>query len=162
MVDLEKKSYLQILFVLSFLILISALTIQYIFGYQPCKLCIIERIPYGLAIIIITLNYIFKKDQIFYTILLLLVFSFSIIISIYHFGIEQGFIEESAVCASKNIDLMNKEQVLNSLKELNISCKDVAFRIFGLSLTTYNIFVSILMFVISIKIFLLNNNDIKK
>jgi disulfide bond formation protein DsbB len=57
---------------------------------------------------------------------------------------------------------MTKEQVLNSLKELNISCKDVAFRIFGLSLTTYNIFVSILMFVISIKIFLLNNNDIKK
>ena len=57
---------------------------------------------------------------------------------------------------------MTKEQVLNSLKELNISCKDVAFRIFGLSLTTYNIFVSILMFAISIKIFLLNNNDIKK
>src|SRR6056300_1023420 len=156
MVDLGKKSYLQILFFLSFLILISALTIQYIFGYQPCNLCIIERIPYGLAIIILTLN------QIFYTILLLLVFSFSIIISVYHFGIEQGFIEESAVCASKNIDLMTKEQVLNSLKELNISCKDVAFRIFGLSLTTYNIFVSILMFVISIKIFLLNNNDIKK
>jgi disulfide bond formation protein DsbB len=162
MVDLGKKNYLQILFFLSFLILISALTIQYIFGYQPCNLCIIERIPYGLAIIILTLNYIFKKDQIFYTILLLLVFSFSIIISIYHFGIEQGFVEESAVCASKNIDLMTKEQVLNSLKELNISCKDVAFRIFGLSLTTYNIFVSILMFVISIKIFLLNNNDIKK
>ena len=162
MVDLEKKNYLQILFFLSILILISALTIQYIFGYQPCNLCIIERIPYELAIIILTLNYIFKKDQIFYTILLLLVFSFSIIISVYHFGIEQGFIEESAVCASQNIDLMTKEQVLNSLKELNISCKDVAFRIFGLSLTTYNIFVSILMFIISIKIFLLNNNDIKK
>jgi disulfide bond formation protein DsbB len=162
MVDLGKKSYLQILFFLSFLILISALTIQYVFGYHPCNLCIIERIPYGLAIIILTLNYIFKKDQIFYTILLLLVFSFSIIISVYHFGIEQGFIEESAVCGSKNINLMTKEQVLNSLKELNISCKDVAFRIFGLSLTTYNIFVSILMFIISIKIFLLNNNDIKK
>jgi disulfide bond formation protein DsbB len=162
MVDLEKKSYLQILFFLSFLILISALTIQYVFGYQPCNLCIIERIPYGLAIIILTLNYIFKKDLIFYTILLLLVFSFSIIISVYHFGIEQGFIEESAVCASKNVNLMTKEQVLNSLKELNIGCKDVTFKIFGLSLTTYNILISILMFAISIKIFLLNNNDIKK
>ena len=71
-------------------------------------------------------------------------------------------ITQNLMCASKNIDLMTKEQVLNSLKELNTSCKDVAFRIFGLSLTTYNILVSILMFVISIKIFLLNNNDIKK
>jgi disulfide bond formation protein DsbB len=70
----------------------------------------LREIPYGLAIIILTLNYIFKKDQIFYTILVVIGFSFSIIISVYHFGIEQGFIEESAVCASKNIDLMTKEQ----------------------------------------------------
>ena len=163
MVDLGKKSYLQILFFLSFLILISALTIQYIFGYQPCNLCIIERIPYGLAIIILILNHLFKKDQLFYTILLILVFSFSIIISVYHFGIEQGFIEESTVCASQNIDLMTKEQILNSLKELNISCKNVAFRIFGLSLTTYNLFASVLMLIMSLKILSLNNNhDIKK
>ena len=163
MVDLGKKSYLQILFFLSFLILISALTIQYILGYQPCNLCIIERIPYGLAIIILILNHLFKKDQLFYTILLILVFSFSIIISVYHFGIEQGFIEESTVCASQNIDLMTKEQILNSLKELNISCKNVAFRIFGLSLTTYNLFASILMLIMSLKILSLNSNhDIKK
>ena len=163
MVDLGKKSYLQILFFLSFLILISALTIQYIFGYQPCNLCIIERIPYGLAIIILILNNFFKKDQLFHNILLILVFSFSIIISVYHFGIEQGFIEESTVCASQNIDLMTREQILNSLKELNISCKNVAFRIFGLSLTTYNIFASILMLIISLKILSLNSNhDIKK
>ena len=162
MFSLTKQHYLQILFALSCLILLSALIFEYVLGYQPCNLCIIERIPYGLAIIILILNHLFKKDQLFYTILLILVFSFSIIISVYHFGIEQGFIEESTVCASQNIDLMTKEQILNSLKELNISCKNVAFRIFGLSLTTYNIFVSILMFVISIKTFLLNNNDIKK
>src|SRR6056300_319311 len=162
MFSLTKQHYLRILFTLSCLILLSALIIEYVLGYQPCNLCIIERIPYGLAIIILILNNFFKKDQLFHNILLILVFLFSIIISVYHFGIEQGFVEESTVCASKNINLMTKEQVLNSLKELNISCKDVAFRIFGLSLTTYNIFVSILMFIISIKIFLLNKNDIKK
>jgi len=163
MFSLKKQHYLQILFALSCLILLSALIVEYVLGYQPCNLCIIERIPYGLAIIILILNHLFKKDQLFYTILLILVFSFSIIISVYHFGIEQGFIEESTVCASQNIDLMTKEQILNSLKELNISCKNVAFRIFGLSLTTYNLFASVLMLIMSLKILSLNNNhDIKK
>ena len=157
MSNLKKKNYLQILFILSILILSSALIIEYGFGYQPCNLCKIERIPYGLAIIILVLNNIFRKDQSFYGVLLMLIFSFSIIISVYHFGIEQGLIEESKVCASKNLNLLTKEDVLNSLKELNISCKDVAFRIFGLSLTTYNIFTSIIMLFISIKIFKLNN-----
>ena len=163
MFSLTKQHYLQILFALSCLILLSALIVEYVLGYQPCNLCIIERIPYGLAIIILILNHLFKKDQLFYTILLILVFSFSIIISVYHFGIEQGFIEESTVCASQNIDLMTKEQILNSLKELNISCKNVAFRIFGLSLTTYNLFASVLMLIMSLKVLSLNNNhDIKK
>jgi len=157
MSNLKKENYLQILFILSILILSSALIIEYGFGYQPCNLCKIERIPYGLAILILVLNYIFRKDQSFYCVLLILIFSFSIIISVYHFGIEQGLIEESKVCASKNLNLLTKEDVLNSLKELNISCKDVAFRIFGLSLTTYNIFTSIIMLFISIKIFKLNN-----
>ena len=71
--------------------------------------------------------------------------------------------EESTVCASQNIDLMTREQILNSLKELNISCKNVAFRIFGLSLTTYNLFASVLMLIMSLKILsLTNNHDIKK
>ena len=157
MSNLKKENYLQILFILSILILSSALIIEYGFGYQPCNLCKIERIPYGLAIIILVLNNIFRKDQSFYGVLLMLIFSFSIIISVYHFGIEQGLIEESKVCASKNLNLLTKEDVLNSLKELNISCKDVAFRIFGLSLTTYNIFISFIMLLISTKIFLFSN-----
>ena len=156
MINLQKKNYLQILFILSFLILISALIIEYFFGYQPCNLCLIERIPYGLSIIILLLNFLFKKDQIFYSVLLMLIFSFSTIISIYHLGIEQSLIEESSICTSQNLDLNTKEQILNSLMELNISCKNVAFKIFGLSLTTYNIFLSVLMFVLSAKIYLLS------
>ena len=157
MINLKKINYPQILFILSFLILSSALIIEYVFGYQPCNLCLIERIPYGLSIIILLLNFLFKKNQIFLSVLLMLIFSFSTIISIYHFGIEQGLLEESLICTSKNLDLISKEQILDSLKELNVSCKNVAFKIFGLSLTTYNIFVSIVMFVISLKIYLQGN-----
>ena len=161
MAKLIKKNYSQILFILSVLILTSVFIIEHIFGYQPCNLCVIERFPYALTIIILFLNYIFEKDQIFYSVLLILVFLFSTLISIYHFGIEQGFIDESAVCLSENLDSITKEDILNSLQELRISCKDVAFKIFGLSLTTYNIFISLFMFLLSTKIYLLSN-DIKK
>ena len=161
MIKYNKENYLIILFTLSITILLSTLIIEYSFGYKPCNLCIIERIPYGLAIIILIFNYNFKYNQIFFSILLILVFSFSIIISIYHFSIEQGFVDESIVCKSKNLDLITKEDILNSLKELRISCKDVAFKIFGFSLTFYNLIISILMFLLSTKVYLLSN-EIKK
>ena len=154
--NFKKENYLQILFILSIFALVVAYIIQYILNYQPCNLCLIERIPYGIAIIILVLNYIFKQDQLFYSILLMLTFLFLFLISLYHFGIEQGIIEESAVCTSKNLDLITKEDILNSLQELRISCKDVAFKIFGLSLTTYNILISLCMLAISFKIYLLN------
>ena len=161
MVNLKKENYLQIIFALNILILGSALIIEYIFGYQPCYLCKIERIPYGLSIIILILNYFFNKDQIFYSVLLMLIFSFSIIISFYHFSIEQGLLEESTICRSQNLDLLTKEEILSSLNKLSISCKDVAFKIFGFSLTTYNMIISILMFILSTKIYLISN-DIEK
>jgi disulfide bond formation protein DsbB len=161
MANLKKETYLKILFILSFVILLTAYTIQYLLGYQPCNLCIIERIPYALAIIILILNYKFKKNEIFYNILLLLIFTFSFLISFYHFGIEQEFIKESNVCETNNINLIIKEDVLKSLQEINISCKNVAFKVFGLSLTTYNMLISIFMLLISLKIYLINN-EIKK
>jgi len=161
MTNLKKKNYLQILFIFSILILVTALIIEYFFGYMPCNLCKIERIPYVLSIIILIANYNFRGNEIFYSVLLMLVFSFSIIISIYHLGIEQGFFNESTVCATQNLNLLTKDEILKSFKELNISCKDVAFKIFGFSLTTYNIIVSILMFILSTKIYQ-KSNDIKK
>ena len=159
--NLKENNYLQILFIFSILVLGTALIIEYIFGYQPCNLCKVERIPYLLSIIILMTNYFFKGNQTFYSVLLILIFSFSIIISVYHLSIEQGFINESTICETKSFNLLTKDDILNSLKELNISCKNVAFKIFGLSLTTYNMLVSILMVFLSIKIYNFGNG-IKK
>ena len=159
--NFKKETYLIILFLLSAGILIIAYAIEYILGYQPCNLCIIERIPFILALIILILNYQFKKNELFYCILLMMIFTFSFLISFFHFGIEQGFISESSICGVKSTDLTTKEDILKSLQEINISCKDVAFKIFDLSLTTYNMFVSIVMFLMSLKIYLINNENKK-
>ena len=140
--------YLNIVFLISLISLISAYFIEYFLGYQPCNLCLIERIPYWLGIILIILNYSFNKNEYFIILLLILIFSFSLIISLYHFGIEQGFFEESAVCGIKDFnENLTKEDLLIQLKEQVISCKDVTFRIFGLSLTSINMLFSLLIFV---------------
>ena len=148
------NTYLKIIFLISLISLISAFFIEYALGYQPCNLCLIQRIPYGLSIILIILNYLQRKNEEFFILLLILIFSFSLIISFYHFGIEQGFFEESTVCGIKNSpDIISKEELLKQLQEKTVSCKDVTFRIFGFSLTTFNMTVSLILVILLIKIF---------
>jgi disulfide bond formation protein DsbB len=155
MFNLKIKSYLNLIFIVSLISIISAYFIEYVLGYQPCNLCLIERIPYGLSLILITSNFIFKKMEKFFIILLTLIFIFSFLISIYHFGIEQGFFQESSVCGLRNAtEILSKEELLKQLNERTISCKDVTFRIFGLSLTSINIFISLIIIIILTKAYI--------
>ena len=154
MLNLKIVFYLKLIFLISLVSIISAYFIEYILGHQPCNLCLIERIPYGLSLILIILNYFFKKNQKFVILLLIIIFTFSLIISLYHFGIEQGFFEESTVCGLKNAaEIISKDELLKQLQQKTISCKDVTFRIFGLSLTSINIFISFLLTILLMKIF---------
>ena len=152
--NIKIDTYFKIIFLISLISIISAYFIEYILGYQPCNLCLIERIPYALSIILIILNYFFNQNKQFIILLLILVFAFSLLISFYHFGIEQGFFEESTVCGIKDANnVISKEELLKQLQLKTISCKDVAFRIFGLSLSTFNIVISLVIFILLIKIF---------
>jgi len=147
-----KKIYSSIL-VISIFALTSAYFIEYFLGYQPCNLCLLERIPYALSIIVILVNFKIKFNEKYALLVLFVIFVVSALLSIYHFGIEQGFIEESFVCSTKNNLNLNKEQLLQELQKMNISCKNVAFTIFGLSLTTYNILLSVIISATLIKIY---------
>ncbi len=154
MFNLKAEIYLRIILLLSLIALISAYLIEYVLGHQPCNLCLIERIPYGLSIILISLMFIIKKNENFFILLLSLTFIFSLSISLYHFGIEQGIFQESTICGVKDFsENITKEELLNKLSEKTISCKDVTFRIFGLSLTTINIVINILLIITLVKIY---------
>ncbi len=151
----NKSLFLNLILFVSFVALISAFFIEYVLGHQPCNLCILERIPYVIAIVIILLNYKFSQFEKIFLVLLVIVFLTATILSVYHFGIEQGFIEESLVCDLKNgSEATSKEEILKQLQEQKVSCKDVTFKIFGLSLTTYNIVISILITINALKIYL--------
>ena len=146
MVKNSKNLLIKLILLISIVALISAFFIEYILGHQPCNLCILERIPYFLAIIVIILNFKFIEFEKFFILFLTIIFLFGTVLSLYHLGIEQGLIQESLVCDLKNgSNLLSKEEILKELQEKSVSCKDVTFKMFGLSLTSYNILISILI-----------------
>ena len=150
---LNNKLILNGILAFSILSLSIAYFIQYVLGHKPCNLCIIERIPYIAAIILISLIFILNRYQKIISSLILVFFIFGTLVSFYHFGIEQGFFSESLVCDLGNSQPLNKEELLNQLKKAEIiSCKDVTFRFFGLSLATINTIISLILSGIMIKV----------
>ena len=146
MFNLSKKNLFTGIFVISFIALISAYFIEYILGHQPCNLCVYERIPYFLAILIVLINYKYNKLEKYLILSLAIIFLIATILSLYHLGIEQGFIQESLLCdLEKGANIVDKDEILKQLQQKSISCKDVTFKIFGLSLTNYNIIISLLL-----------------
>ena len=155
MSKIKHQTLLSLIMLFSILTIFAAYFIQYVLKHPPCNLCLIERIPYVVSIIIITISLFFKKFEKISLIFLSLLFFFSSLVAFYHFGIEQGFFEESLVCNLNNNDNnLSKEALLDQLKELPISCKDVTFKVFGLSLATFNIFISLILSAITTNLFL--------
>ena len=137
------------------IILIFAFVIEYKLGHQPCKLCFYERVPYFLSIFLI-LKILFIRGYEKITLLILsIVFVFSSVLAFYHFGIEQGFFKESLVCKTESLsENLSKKELLQQLKQNSISCKNVSFRILGLSLAAINTIFSLILSFIFIKLFM--------
>lgn len=145
---MKNKLFLNSLIILSFLSLSFAYFVEFVLGHEPCNLCKIERIPYIGAIILGSLIIFINKWEKTILILILLLFIFGTLTSIYHVGIEQGFFEESLLCdLGTNNEIQNTEELLKTLENTTVSCKEVTFRILGLSLATFN---AVLSFFISV------------
>ena len=154
MFNLSKNNLFTVIFFISFIALVSAYFIEYILGHQPCNLCKYERIPYFLAILIVLINYKHNKLEKYLILLLAVIFLIASILSLYHLGIEQGFIQESLLCdLEKGANILDKDEILKQLQQKNVSCKDVTFQIFGLSLTSYNIIISLLLTITLIRFY---------
>ena len=143
-----------ILTIISFTI-ISALIVQYWLGHEPCRLCLYERIPYFLSMLLITKIFFIKKYERLTLLILCLVFISSAALAFYHLGIEQGFFSESLACASEDLSkTLSKDELLEQLKQNSISCKDVSFKMLGLSLAAINTIFSLVLSVIFIRLFM--------
>tara|TARA_B100001996_G_scaffold328345_1_gene275567 strand:- start:42 stop:521 length:480 start_codon:yes stop_codon:yes gene_type:complete len=153
---MNKKNNIILIFILFglFASLISAYVIEYVLGHEPCKLCVYQRFPYIISILLVSSILLIKKNVKIHLLLLSLVSLLGAVLAFYHFGIEQGFFSESIVCESQNLEEgLTKQDILEQLKQNTISCKDVSFALFGLSLASINIIVSFILFMIFVRLY---------
>jgi disulfide bond formation protein DsbB len=152
--QINKKILFSILVFIS-LVLVSAFIIEHQLGHVPCKLCLYERVPYFLSMLLIIKIIFINKYEKIILLVLFLVFMSGAALAFYHFGIEQGFFSESLACTTENqLKTLSKEELLEQLKQNNISCKQVSFKILGLSLAAINTIFSVILSVIFIKLFM--------
>ena len=152
----KKKFYLLILFYSLFAIFF-ALYVEYVLGYKACKLCLYQRIPYIIAIFISFVGYnYFKNNKIL--ILIITIFSISFFISGYHYGIENNIFDEFSGCANESLEIIDKSEILKSLNNSVASCKDVNFKLFGISLAGINLLLSLLIVAYSIRTLVYEKN----
>jgi len=145
------KNFYIIIFIFSLLSLLIALYIEFYLGYSPCKLCLYQRIPYLFSIFITLLGINYYKNLVWMYLLLITFFS-SLLLSGYHFGIEQEIFSEFSGCTANSINITDKNELLKLLNSEVNSCKNVDFRILGLSLATINFLLSFLIFVLILKV----------
>ena len=151
------KTYYLIIFITVTISLLSAVYIEYVLNQAPCKLCLYQRIPYIISIFICFIGFNYHKNFL-WLFLLILIFLISIGLSGYHVGIENNIFQEFSGCTNNNLNITNKSELLNSLSKTLPNCKDVNFRIFGLSLATINLIISFLIVMLSV-VFIKNEKN---
>ena len=150
---IKNKSFLRAILFFNIFVLSVAYFIEFVLDHEPCNLCVFERIPYLVSIILISFLIFTNKFEKIIIVVLALVFILGTIISFYHYGIEEGFFSESMLCDLRNEQFnLNKNELLKELEKKTVSCKDVTFRFFGLSLATINTIISIFLSGIMIKV----------
>ena len=154
---LNKKNFYLIVLFYSLFAIFFALYIEYVLEYKPCKLCLYQRIPYVIAIFISFIGYnYFKNNKIL--ILIIIIFSISFLVSGYHYGIENNFFEEFSGCTTNSLEIIDKTELLKSLNDNVVSCKDTNFKLFGISLAGINLLFSLLIVIYSLRTLFYDKN----
>ena len=152
MSDQNIKNFFIIVFTISFFSLAAALYVEYILNFKPCILCIYQRIPYAIALLISLIAF-FNDNKKTLLVILGLTFMASVLLSGYHVSIEKGVIEPLFSCTGENIKALEKEEILKSLNNIQPDCRDVDFSLFGISLATLNFIISFVLTIVTVYIF---------
>ena len=155
------NNLIAVFFSISILFLLSAYFIEHVLGYEACNLCLIGRLPYFLVAFFSLIFFFFKKFKKIILTLIFMAFISSFLISLYHYGVEQGFFSESLICQIKGLKQnVSPSELLQELGNNKFkSCKDVDFKILGLSLATINLFIYFILSIIVFKNILKNEKN---
>jgi disulfide bond formation protein DsbB len=124
----------------------GALVFEHVWGYQPCKLCLIQRNPYYIAIPLALVAALMPARWTRAALwLLALVFVVSAGLGAYHSGVEWGFWPGPSDCGGGTASSAgNVGDFLNQLQTTRVvSCTEAAWRFLGLSLAGWNVLISL-------------------
>ena len=127
------------------LVLATAYAFEYLANLQPCVLCIYQRIPYAVAIGLMLVATILRKNSQFNLILFIatsVVFAIGSAIAIFHIGIEQHLWQGTPECGNfmktDSVEALRKQLLAQPI----VRCDEVAWSLFGISMTGYNFLIS--------------------
>ncbi|MCA0996444.1 disulfide bond formation protein B [Alloyangia pacifica] len=123
-------------------LLLGAIGSQFIGGLAPCHLCILQRWPHAIAVVIGALALAFRAR------LLPLLGALAALttsgIGIYHTGVERGWWEGPTTCTSGPIGGMSADELLNQIMDAPlVRCDEVAWQFLGLSMASWNAVISL-------------------
>ena len=136
--------------------ILAALGSQYLGGLHPCELCLWQRIPHG-VIIVLALGALLwfrgKRERTIIAILVAIAFAFGTAIALYHVGVEQSWIQGSASCVGASA--LNQAQSTVELRKLLMAsslvrCDEISWTLFGLSIAAWNALTSLLLSIICV------------
>ena len=136
---------------ISLSMILFVLISEYVFGFAPCSLCLIQRYPHILVAITSVWLICFRTHNFFLYPFNTLVMALSIILAFYHVGVEQSIFQGPQSCSSSNLSLVSEKSAETLLKEiLNTSvvrCNEVIWSFMGLSMATWNLILSMALFI---------------
>ena len=146
---LTSRVFAGFVLIASAVVLGTALLSQYWGGLAPCELCLLQRWPWGAAIVIsfvvLMVGEYARLDWV--ALLLALVFAVSVVFAIYHVGVEQHWVAGPSACTAGPGGAMTLEQMKQQiLGTAPVLCDRPAWTLFGVSLAGFNLLASLVMF----------------
>lgn len=132
----------------------TALISQYGFGLHPCELCLYQRIPYAVVILLAVMGlYATKRIGVkfgaFNIFLAGIAFLVNSGIAFYHVGVEQKW--WASGCSLGNLSRLNVDDIAASIKNAPaVSCDSVPWELFGISMAGYNLIICAILGVYAI------------
>lgn len=131
----------------------TAYVAQLGFGYEPCVLCLYQRVPYAvIAVLGVVAIFVTPAAQRrWIAALAALTFAVGAGIAFYHVGVEQTWWTSVAPCGGSELAISNTEDFLAALqRKPEKSCGDIDWTLFGVSMATYNAVISALLALLSV------------
>jgi len=124
----------------SFVLLAGAFLFQAI-GYAPCQMCLWQRWPHAIAIVIGLVAVLLSRHQRVLALLGGLAALTTAGIGGYHTGVERGWWEGPSSCTGAGG--LNTADLLSTDIAPIVMCDDVVWSLFGLSMASYNMLISL-------------------